>query len=291
MLILLFCVAVISPSLLAQSSKKESRPKETNSIASFKLPDRLSLCGEGLPLEVPEIRERAEREFYLLLQQPGQILLYLKRSGKYFPMYETKIKELGLPEDLKYLSVAESALYQSRSEKGAVGLWQFMEGTARSMGLRVDKLVDERRHPEKSTEAALKYLKRAFSEHRNWCVTLAGYNMGQTGISNAKSFQNSDNYFDLYLNEETSRFIFRIAIIKEIMSNPAKYGFEIAKDEYYSMPPTKVISVDSEIKNLSAWAKLQGSGYKDLRLLNPWILDSSLPAPSKGESWEILISK
>lgn len=124
----------------------------------YKLPDELDFCGERVPLNNPEVKERAEREFYLLLQQKGQVVLYIKRAGKYFPTYERLLKEQSLPDDLKYLSVAESALYQSRSSKSAYGLWQFMEGTGKTYGLQINKFVDERANVEKSTAAAIKYL-------------------------------------------------------------------------------------------------------------------------------------
>ena len=256
-------------------------------FGAYKLPAKMELCGEKIPLDDPEIREKAEREFYLLLQQPGQIMLYIKRSGKYFPTFERIIKEAGLPDDLKYLSVAESALYQSQSSKGAVGLWQFMEGTARSHGLRVDKFVDERRNVEKSTYAAMKYLKNGYSAHKSWFLTFAGYNMGNAGISRALDYQFGESFFDLYLNEETSRYIFRIAVIKEIMSNPAKYGFSFPKDEQYKPVKTKIITVDSSISDVSNWAKANKTSYKYVKLLNPWILERSLPAPKSGEKWEI----
>ncbi len=256
-------------------------------FGAYKLPSKMELCGEKIPLDNPEIREKAEREFYLLLQQPGQIMLYIKRSGKYFPTFERIIKESGLPDDLKYLSVAESALYQSQSSKGAVGLWQFMEGTARSHGLRVDKFVDERRNVEKSTYAAMKYLKNGYAAHKSWFLTFAGYNMGNSGISRALDYQFGESFFDLYLNEETSRYIFRIAVIKEIMSNPAKYGFSFPKDEQYKPVKTKIITVDSSISDISNWAKANKTSYKYVKLLNPWILERSLPAPRSGEKWEI----
>lgn len=265
-----------------------AQTKPTENISQYKLPLKMELCGEKIPLDDPEIRERAEREFYLLLQQPGQIILYIKRAGKYFPMYEKIIKENNLPEDLKYLSVAESALFQARSAKDAVGLWQLMEGTARTLGLRVDNFVDERRHPLKSTIAAIKYLKQGFASHKSWISTLAGYNMGHTGVKNSLDYQDSDNYFELYLNEETSRFIFRILAIKEIMSNPDKYGFKISKSEIYQPEKTKIVKVNSAIDNISEWAQKNNSTYKDIKILNPWILGRSLPAP-KSEPYEIMI--
>jgi hypothetical protein len=204
-------------------------------------------------------------------------------------MFERIIKENGMPSDIKYLSVAESALYMSRSSKGAVGLWQFMEGTAKAMGLVVDEFVDERRHPQKSTQAAMKYLKSGYAGNKSWTMAAAGYNMGHGGLRENIDFQTADSFYDLYLNEETSRYILRIAIIKELMENYAKYGFNIQKEDLYSEEKTKIINVDYRIDNLADWAKVNNSTYKDVKILNPWILKRSLPKPTTGKVWEILL--
>ncbi len=258
-------------------------------LSTIKLPTQLDFCGEMIPLDIPEVRERAEREFYILLQQPGQIILYLKRSGKYFSMFERILKEENVPDDLKYLSVAESALYMARSPKNAVGLWQFIPETGRSMGLIIDDLVDERCHPEKSTKAAIKYLKDGYSKFKSWTLASAGYNMGHVGVSENLKFQDVKDFFDLFLNEETSRYILRIVIIKEIMKNPAKYGFHLKQEEFYNTDKYKTISYSSSIENLSDWAKQNGTTYKDVKLLNPWILKRLLPSPPKSKNWEIAV--
>ncbi len=276
-----------------QNSELNSQPQDkilssNQFISTVKLPEELTLCGEKIPLDNEEIRERAEREFYLLLQQPGQIVLYLKRSGRYFRMYEEEIRKAGMPDDIKFLSVAESALYQSRSSVGAVGFWQFMKETGQKMGLYIDDFADERRHPHKSTVAALKYLKMGYQSHNSWLLTFAGYNMGHTGIKENMSFQSASDYFELFLNEETSRFIFRIAIIKEIMSNPTKYGFTVPISEYYKPEKIKTVKVSTAISDLALWAKNLGTNYKDVKLLNPWILKRQLPIPKSG-FWEIAI--
>lgn len=257
-------------------------------LSQLNLPENLSFCGEEIPLYNDEVRERAEREFYLLLQQPGQIIIYFKRAGRYFPTFEKILKEKNLPNDLKYLAVAESALFMSRSGKEAVGLWQFMSETGKKMGLRIDDYVDERRNPEKSTRAALEYLKQGYNaNNKSWILAAAGYNMGHTGVGNSLSFQDTDNFFDLFLNEETSRYIFRIAIIKEIMDNPQRYGINTNAFQTYKNEKTKVIKVSTGIENLNDWAKKQGTTYKYIKLLNPWILKQSLNAP-KG-FYEIIV--
>ena len=144
LILLTFCILSCSEnSVLISQNNYDSTKSHFEFISRLQVPNDLELCGERIPMEIPEVRERAEREFYLLLQQPGQIMLYLKRSGRYFPMYETVIRKHSLPEDLKYLSVAESALYQAQSSAGAIGLWQFMKGTGRDKGLQIDDFVDE----------------------------------------------------------------------------------------------------------------------------------------------------
>ncbi len=258
-------------------------------LSKVKLPDKLSFCGESVPLDIEEVHERAEREFYMMLQQPGQIILYIKRAGRYFPMFEKILKQQVAPDDLKYLSVAESALYMARSSKDAVGLWQFMPATAKSMGLIVTESVDERRNPEKSTKAAIKYLKQGYDSQKSWMLAAAGYNMGHENLKDNVSFQNSKDFFELFLNEETSRYILRIAIIKELMENAAKYGIEIPKEDLYKPDNFKTVKVDGAIGSIADWAKDHGTTYKYVKLLNPWILKRELPAPPKGSEWEIAV--
>lgn len=254
-------------------------------ISKISLPNKLDFCGERVPLEIPEVRERAEREFYLLLQQPGQLCLYLKRSGKYFPIYEKLLAENKMPDDIKYLSVAESALYQSRSSKNALGLWQFMKGTANTYGLIVNKYVDERCNVEKSTAAALKYLKNSRESLGSWTLAAAGYNMGNAGVRRAMTRQNLSNYYDLFLNEETSRFVFRIIIIKELMKNSQRYGLNFNEKDLYSLGDVSTRKVNGAIQDLENWAVENKYLYKDIKLLNPWILTNELP----NGNWELLV--
>ncbi|MFA6569733.1 MAG: lytic transglycosylase domain-containing protein [Bacteroidota bacterium] len=290
-LALLFIVLGLACSEQRQYANPQNNVTENyfNFISSLQLPSELNFCGEKVPLDVPEVRERAEREFYLTLQQPGQVILYLKRAGRYFPMFERIIKENNMPDDLKFIAVAESALFMARSSKDAVGMWQFIEGTGRKMGLRIDTFVDERRHPEKSTLAALNYLKQGYNIHKSWLLAAAGYNMGHTGVISNLDFQGTDNYFELFLNEETSRYILRIIIIKEIMTNPEKYGFKISKNDIYTESKVKLIECKVAIPNLAEWAKANGTTYKYVKLLNPWILGKNLPAPTKNDFYKIAV--
>ena len=292
--ILLFITAIVVISCTESNdlrSNQIDKQSHFEFLSTVEFPEELSFCGEKVPLDDPEVRERAEREFYLLLQQPGQIILYLKRSGRFFPIFEKIISENNMPDDLKYLSVAESALYQAKSSVGAIGLWQFMTATAKTMGLQVDDNIDERRHPEKSTRAAMKYLKEGYKNHKSWILTAAGYNMGHTGVQDNLSFQSTDNYFDLHLNEETSRFIFRIAIIKHFMQNAEKYGFKLEKSDLYPPDEYDIVKVERAVPDLSAWAKSMGYNYKQVKMLNPWILKRSLPNPPKGKVFEVAVPK
>ncbi|PKL79333.1 MAG: murein transglycosylase [Ignavibacteriae bacterium HGW-Ignavibacteriae-4] len=287
--LLLFILFLLTPLVQTDSSRAIVKYKNYNTyVSQAGLPDTLSLCGEVVDLSDPELRERAEREFLLLMQQSGQVILYLKRAERYFPLYDTYLERFNLPSDLKYVSVAESALYMSRSSAGAEGLWQIMPETARSLGLRVDDYVDERRHPEKSTIAGLQYLSEGHSKFKTWALAIAGYNRGKNGIANDLEFQMKDKYTDLYLNEETSRYYFRILIIKELMQNPEKYGYDVSNLRGYKDPDTKEIKVDSAIKNLAQWAKDNGTDYKTVKLLNPWIVKRELNSPGK-ESYNIRV--
>lgn len=270
----------------AQSASGSNEPLRPLPISTWKLPDTLSFCGERVPLDIPEVRERAEREFYMNLQTPGQIILYLKRSGRYFPMYERVLREMKAPQDLRYLSVAESALFMARSSKDAVGLWQFMAGTARELGLQVDDDVDERRHPERSTRTAVKYLRMGFDSNGSWTNAAAGYNMGHTSFAKTRDFQSGTSFYDCFLNEETSRYILRIAVIKHIMEHAHEYGIVVPANERYASEKTKRIRVTEAIDNLATWAAANGTTYKDVKLLNLWILGRKLPAPARG-AWEI----
>ena len=283
------CVAAMllliapSPPPPDHASARRFRPN----ITSFDIPTNLTFCGEPVPMDIPEIRKRFEREFYLNLQWDGQVMLYLKRSGEYFPMFQTMLAEAGAPDDLKYLSVAESALQMPQSSKEAVGLWQFIPETGRRYGLQIDDYVDERRHPEKSTASAIRYLKDCYARFNSWTLAAAAYNMGEGATTDDLEFQRRGSYYDLYVNEETSRYLFRILAIKEIMSNPEKYGFFLDSTDYYTPPPTTEVAVAADIPNLAAWAIQQGSSYKDVKLLNPWIKKRVLLKPAAGQPYVI----
>lgn len=256
-------------------------------ISTWKLPTTLSFCGEAVPLDIPEVRERAEREFYLNLQSPGQLILYIKRSARYFPTFERELKSAGAPDDLKYLSVAESALFMVRSAKDAVGLWQFIPATGRAYGLVINDNVDERRNILKSTRAAIAYLKSGRAANGSWANAAAGYNMGHENFRGSKDYQQAREFWDLYLNEETSRYLLRIAVIKHIMEHATEYGIVVPERDRYHPSATRSVVVDDAVSDIAAWARTKNATYKDVKILNPWILGRSLPAPSSASGWTI----
>lgn len=244
-------------------------------LSLYRIPDSLSFCGEPMPLEIPDVHERMEQAFYTELSD-AQIILDLKRSTEYFPFIEQKLRDMNLPEDLKYLAVAESALRNLVSSKDAAGIWQFTQDTARRYGLIVNEYVDERFNFHKATGAALGYLNDLHASFGSWSLAAAAYNMGSAGVKASLDYQMVKNYCSLYLNDETSRFVFRIVALKEIMKHYKMYGFDLTPSDFYQFPETKLVVV-AQIPDLATWARQQGSSYKELKYLNPWLINRTLP--------------
>ncbi len=261
--------------------KMSSPSPQVSRLSVYRIPDSLNFCGERMPLEKPDVRERMEQAFYVELSD-AQIILDLKRSTKYFPYIEERIRQKNLPEDLKYLPVAESALRNLVSSRGAAGIWQFTEATAKRYGLQVNRYVDERYNFEKATNAALDYLSDLHNSLGSWTLAVAAYNMGKGGLESTVDYQMSRDYYRLFLNDETSRFVFRIVALKEVISHYKKYGFDLTPKDFYTMPSTQDIPVET-VSNLAEWSKEHGVSYKEVKYLNPWIRERELP---RGE-WVI----
>ncbi|MCX7875568.1 MAG: lytic transglycosylase domain-containing protein [Melioribacteraceae bacterium] len=245
-------------------------------IYSPPIPDSLFFCGEKVPLEDFDVRERIEREFLVNTYWHSATLLYLKRANRWFPLIEKILDEYNIHDDFKYLAVAESGLINVVSPAGATGFWQLMESTAKKYGLEINNEIDERYDVEKSTIAACKYLLEAKSKLGNWTLAGASYNFGISGIENQIQSQQTKNYYNLYLNEETYRFIARIIALKEIFKNPKNYGFYVTDDELYPQLEFSEVKVDYSIKDLVSFAKSNGINYKLLKIFNPWLRNSSL---------------
>lgn len=255
--------------------------EEVHLGSSMYVPADVSFSNEKAPLEVYDVKERFERELLINANLHSSTILIIKRANRAFQVIEPILKEYNVPDDFKYLAVIESSLTNAVSSAGARGFWQFMEGTAKESGMEVTSTVDERYHLVKSTHAACKYLLKAKEKFGSWTLAAASYNAGMAGISNQMESQKVSNYYDLLLNEETSRYVFRILALKQIMQNPQNFGFAVNKDDLYELLPTKKVEVDSTITNLADFAKAQGINYKILKLHNPWLRDKKLTNPTK----------
>lgn len=255
---------------------EEIKTSEYYQIKALKLPNELSFAGEKAPLDDQEVYERIDRELLVNTYWQSNMLLYLKRAGKYFPIIEPILEKNGIPDDFKYLAVIESGLTNATSTAGAKGFWQFMPTTAKEYGMEVNENVDERYHVEKATEMACKYLKNAKEKLGSWSLAAAAYNSGNKNITDRMAQQKVDNYYNLLLQDETARYVPRIVAVKEIMQNPDKYGYIVEKEDLYQPEKTGLVSVDTTITNLTAFAEKFDMTYKDLKYYNPWLRNSSL---------------
>ena len=249
------------------------------------LPTNTQFANEPIPLEVVDVRERLDRELLVNANWHSNTYLILKRAHRAFPIIEPILRKHGVPDDFKYLAVIESGLVNAVSPAGARGVWQFMPNTAKEFGLEVSATVDERYDLQKSTEAACKYLLQAKEKFGNWTLAAASYNAGIQGIASKLSSQLVNNYYDLYLAEETSRYVFRIIAIKHIMENPEQYNFVLTDDQKYYNPPTDKVEINISVDNLAEFAQLHGTNYKQIKLLNPWLRDTKLANPDKKTYW------
>ena len=249
------------------------------SPADRTLPESLTLCGERIPLEDRRIWEMLDREFHITLWDRAQVVMYLKRAARYFDLISDKLAAAGMPDDLKYLAVAESALItHSRSSKGARGPWQFMVGAARSNGLRRNGSIDERLNFELSTDAAIRNLKRLHKKFGSWSLAMAAYNGGETRLRKAIEGQNTTDYYRLNLPIETERYVFRIAAIKVILENPEKYGYVLAEQELYHPIRTDAVRVRLRSSlDLQGLADAANTDFKELKELNPQFIRDYIP--------------
>lgn len=254
------------------------------------LPKNVHFAEEPTPVEIPDVRERLDRELLVNANWHSNTFLMIKRANRVFPVMEPILKQYGIPDDFKYLAVIESGLVNVVSPAGARGIWQFMPETAKMYGLEVSNQVDERYHLQKSTEAACKYLLDAKKKYGNWTLAAASYNAGMQGIQNRLDQQKSNNYYDLHLGEETSRYVFRIIAMKEVMENAQKYGYRLSPQELYYQPSVETIKVTESIPSLVDFAIQNSMNYKELKLLNPWLREDKLII-SNNKSYEIAVLK
>lgn len=250
--------------------------KDGYKVFSLTLPNELTFCEEKVPLERLDVRERLDRELLVNTYWQSNTLLAHKRAARWFPIIERILAEEGVPDDMKYLAVIESGLTNAVSPAGATGYWQFIKETAQLYGLAVNAEVDERYHMEKSTRAACAYLRKSHAKYGNWALAAASYNMGEGGVDKQLGLQKRDNYFDLLLNEETARYVYRILAMKEILNDPERFGFHIRVKDLYQPYRTTSTTISGPVPDLADWALSHGTDYRTLKLLNPWLRDIQL---------------
>ena len=293
-------VAVISGGY----TKSESEPKPDHAVGKsiiegtlpqvvrpIDLQQEFSFAGEVLPMDNFDVRERLDRELLRNAYYHSNTVLLLKRMQRHFPIIEPILQEEGIPDDFKYLAIAESDLTNATSPAGAKGFWQFLKGTARDYGLEINSEVDERFHLEKATRAACKMIKKLHDRFDSWALAAAAYNMGPNGLSNELETQRMRSYYDLNLNQETSRYVFRIVAIKAIVEAPEAFGFQIDEvARYRPLTSYNTITVDKAIPNLGDFALKYGTTYRMIKIFNPWLLKSSLNNAA-SKSYDIRIPK
>ena len=248
------------------------------------IPKQISIFGEDLPLDRPDVYEALDREILTNTFWHTNTILVMKRAGRYFPIIEPILKEYNVPSDFKYLAVAESNLLPNAiSPSKAVGLWQLLEGTAKELGLEVDDEVDQRYDAEMSTRAACKYLLRSYRALGSWTLVAAAYNCGQARVNKSIATQQQQKYIDLLWNEETSRYVFRIAAIKTIMSQPTDYGFNLTQTDIYQPYTHRDTTINTEIEDIATFAIEHQTTYKTLKILNPWLRQNKLTKSKNKE--------
>ena len=288
----IFCLTISITSAGAQESifsSQQSGSVRQELINSLKIDKQLDFCGEAVPLHEAEIKERLERELLFALDNNDAIILWLKRANRYFPHIEKVLKENSMPDDLKYIAIAESALKpHATSNKGAVGYWQFIESTGSKYGMEINSDIDERRNFFTSTQKAITYLKELYTLFGSWTLAAAAYNMGEEGLRTDILVQKVNNYYQLYLPQETQRYIFRILTAKMIMSNPEKYGFFLSKDDLYQQMQFDRVEISaSQPVPIYIIAQAAKTYFKIIKDLNPHIKNYYIPAGR----WQIMIPK
>lgn len=279
----LLVVFLISSQLPKVVSDEEMQTalSDNNKVFPIVVPDQLSFAEEEVPLGRFYVKEALDYELTVNTYWHSSTISLIKRANRWFPVIEPILAKNGIPDDFKYLAVAESGLKNVTSPAGAKGFWQIMKSTGREYGLEINSGIDERFHLEKSTEVACKYLLDAYEKYGNWTMAAASYNAGMNKISKETIRQNQASYYDMNFGQETGRYIYRILAIKQILNHPTEYGFHLRKNDLYQAFNTYEVTVDSTIKDLASFAKKYGMNYKELKIYNPWMLQAYLPDESR----------
>ena len=281
-LLLFSAILLVGSSFLQPNSAFKSYGlSDPSKVFALDIAENYSFAGETVTLDEHDLRERMDKELLVNTYWQSNMMLMIKRSNKYFPTIERILKEEGVPDDFKYLAVIESGLENVNSPAGAKGFWQIMKTTGREMGLEVNSNVDERYHIENATRVACTYLKKAKKKLGSWTLAAASYNRGISGINRLLEKQQAETYYDLLLNSETRRYVFRILAMKEILSNPTRYGFVFEVQDLYTKIPVYTVEVDTAISNIARFAKTMGINYKQMKIHNPWLLQNHLNNKSR----------
>ncbi len=240
-------------------------------IRTFKLPDTVTFAGEIMPLDNFDTRESLERELLTSAYRHSSTILIIKRANRYLPVIEKILLKNNIPDDFKYLAAAESEYSNMISPVGATGFWQIMPQTGKEEGMEINSIVDERYNLERSTQFACEYFQKSYEKYGNWTLAAASYNGGRSGIDEQIEIQHQNNYYDLLLNEETARYIFRAVAYKLVINDPVRYGFDITEADLYPELKYYEVKVDSSIASFSDFADKFGTNYKLLKFLNPWL--------------------
>ena len=288
----LFIQAIQSPEVASQTTqtatKVEQQSSQTLRVEALDIPNVMTFAGERVPLQDTDVRERLDREIHVNTYWHSNMLLMIKKANRFFLEIEPLLKKYNLPDDFKYLAVAESGLDNVTSHAGASGFWQFMKATGKEYGLEINNYVDERYNLELATKVAAQYLINSKELFGSWTNAAAAYNAGNAGITKQMKRQDATDYYSLLLNSETGRYVFRILAFKEILSNPEKYGFYVDQQDLYQAIPTKTIIIDTPVEDFAKFAKQQGINYKILKIHNPWLRDTYLKNAS-GKAYSIKI--
>lgn len=252
------------------------------------VPKKVFFAGEEVPIWIPEVKERLENELIINSHWHSNTMTLMKLAPRWFPLFESIFDSMGVPGDFKYVSLIESRLQLEESPVGAAGLWHLMPISAKEYGLYMDDEVDERYDPVKSTKVAGRYILKAKDKFRSWTNAAASYNRGMSGFARAIEHQRVNNYYDLKMNSETARYVFRIIAVKMIFENPKRYGFYLEPEDYYKPWDTKTIIVDSTVNDWADFALEHGTIYKYVRLYNPWIQEKHLKN-KKRRTYKVLI--
>ena len=271
-------------------STKIPMPETGLQHISPEVPDSMLFCGESVPLEFFDVYESLERELLVNTYYHSQTIVLIKKANRYFPIIEPILKKHGIPDDFKYLAVAESGLANVVSPAKAVGFWQLLEGTAKDYGLEVNAEVDERYHLEKATHAACSFLNDSYKKYNDWTLTAASYNVGRRGVERQIERQKESDYYNLLFNEETARYVYRIMALKLVIENPKRYFFYIDEDEMYEPIAHKHVIVDSPVASWADFAKEHNTNYKILKYLNPWLRDKQL-SNKTNKTYTVLVPK